>query len=56
MNKYLKAVLLFLFYWVIVGTGITVILSLFGINLDGIGSIIGFILGIYFAVVTIKSK
>jgi len=56
MNKYLKAILLFLFYWAIVGTGIALVLSILGINLFGLGSLIGFALGIYFAYTTINSK
>lgn len=56
MNKYLKAVLLFLFYWAIVGTGLGIIISLFDSNLQVLGPLIGFISGVYFAVKTIRSN
>ncbi len=56
MNKYLKAILLLLFYWAIVGTGISIILHLIGFDLGGVGSVIGFALGVYFATTTIRLK
>ena len=55
MNKYVKAFFVFIFWWAIFGTGISVIFAFLGIkNLDIIGPLIGFSLGIYKAVRIIR--
>lgn len=62
MNKYIKAALLFLFYWVVVGTGSGIILDILGsalglhFSLSLIGIVPGFAYGIYSAYKTITKK
>lgn len=54
--KILKALLAFLFLWAIVGTGISIIISIIFGSSYGIGSIVGFIWGIYAAFITYKKN
>lgn len=55
MNKYLKAFLIFIFWWIIVGTAISFFVVLLGIKgFEILGPIIGFSLGIYNGIRSIK--